>query len=173
MNVFKVKNKLIIIGGIDVPYRWEKTYSLLTINGLTSVKSESCMLVHVQASGQEITLLNIPKGGNRDLMHTLISDLTYKKIASNIPSSTKYTIPSEYKMAILVATINYPNAISPQFTFMFPNLTETNRISDGYWHDNTYHASFMACNDGNVVYFASNWQVVSPTGTVTYDVYAR
>lgn len=173
MNVFKVKNKLIIIGGIDVPFRWEKTYSFLTINGLTAVKSESCMLVHVQASGQEITLLNIPKGGNRDLMHTLISDLTYKKIASNIPSSTKYTIPSKYKMAILVATINYPNATSPQFTFMFPNLTETNRISDGYWYDNTYHASFMACNDGNVVYFASNWQAVSPTGTVTYDVYAR
>ena len=48
----------------------------MTINGLTAVKSESCMLVHVQASGQEITLLNIPKGGNRDLMHTLISDLT-------------------------------------------------------------------------------------------------
>ena len=105
--------------------------------------------------------------------YTLKRDLTYKKIASNIPSSTKYTIPSEYKMAILVATINYPNAISPQFTFMFPNLTETKRISDGYWYDNTYHASFMACNDGNVVYFASNWQVVSPTGTVTYDVYAR
>jgi hypothetical protein len=76
LNVFKVKNKLIIIGGIDVPFRWEKTYSFLTINGLTAVKSESCMLVHVQASGQEITLLNIPKGGNRDLMHTLISDLT-------------------------------------------------------------------------------------------------
>lgn len=56
---------------------------------------------------------------------------------------------------------------------MFPNLTETKRISDGYWYDNTYHASFMACNDENVVYFASNWQVVSPTGTVTYDVYAR
>ena len=50
----------------------------MTINGLTAVKSESCMLVHVQASGQEITLLNIPKGGNRDLMHTLISDLTNK-----------------------------------------------------------------------------------------------
>lgn len=65
------------------------------------------------------------------------------------------------------------NATSPQFTFMFPNLTETKRISDGYWYDNTYHASFMACKDENVVYFASSWQVVSPTGTVTYDVYAR
>lgn len=106
-------------------------------------------------------------------MHTLISDLTYKKIASNIPISTKYTIPSKYKMAILVVTINYPNAISPQFTFMFPDLTGTNNISDGYWYDNTYHANFMACKDGNVVYFSSNWQVVSPTGTVTYDVYAR
>ena len=56
---------------------------------------------------------------------------------------------------------------------MFPNLTETNRISDGYWYDNTYQASFMACKDENVVYFSSSWQVVSPTGTVTYDVYAR
>lgn len=64
MNVFKVKNKLIIIGGIDVPFRWEKTYSFLTINGLAAAKSESGMLVPVQASGQEITLLNIPKGGN-------------------------------------------------------------------------------------------------------------
>lgn len=105
--------------------------------------------------------------------YKLNSDLTYKKIASNIPISTKYTIPSKYKMAILVVTINYPNAISPQFTFMFPDLTGTNNISDGYWYDNTYHANFMACKDGNVVYFSSNWQVVSPTGTVTYDVYAR
>ena len=112
-------------------------------------------------------------GNIEDSISKIQSDLTYKKIASNIPSSTKYTIPSEYKMAILVATINYPNAISPQFTFMFPNLTETNRISDGYWYANTYHSNFMARNDGNVVYFASNWQVVSPTGTVTYDVYAR
>ena len=41
-------------------------------------------------------------------------------------------------MAILVATINYSNAISPQFTFMFPNLTETKRmttlITQALWH---------------------------------------
>lgn len=64
LNVFKVKNKLIIMGGVDVPFQWEKTYSFLTINGLTAVKSECGMLAPVQASGQEITLLNVPQGGN-------------------------------------------------------------------------------------------------------------
>ena len=131
------------------------------------------MLVHVQASGQEITLLNIPKGGNRDLMHTLISDLTYKKLASDVPISTQYTIPSEYKVAILIARINYPGGISPQFTFIFPDLARSTSVADGYWFDNTYHASFLACNEGNLVYFAQNWLTVAPTGTVTYDVYAR
>lgn len=62
--MFKVKNELIIIGGVDVPFKWEKTYSFLTINGLTAVKSECGMLAPVQASGQAITLLNITQGGN-------------------------------------------------------------------------------------------------------------
>ena len=33
------------------------------------------------------------------------SDLTYKKLASDVPISTQYTIPSEYKVAILIARI--------------------------------------------------------------------
>lgn len=52
------------MGGIDVPFAWEKTYSFLTIEGLTATKAESGMLVPVQAPGQDITLLNIPKDGN-------------------------------------------------------------------------------------------------------------
>lgn len=64
LNVFKVGKELVIMGGIDVPFTWEKTYSFLTIEGLTAAKAESGMLVPVQAPGQDITLLNIPKGGN-------------------------------------------------------------------------------------------------------------
>lgn len=104
---------------------------------------------------------------------TLNSDLTYKKLASDVPVSTQYTIPSEYKVAILIARINYPDGISPQFTFIFPDLARSTSIADGYWFDNTYHASFLARNEGNLVYFAQNWLTVAPTGTVTYDVYAR
>ena len=64
LNVFKVGKELVIMGGIDVPFTWEKTYSFLTIEGLTAAKAESGMLVPVQAPGQDVTLLNIPKGGN-------------------------------------------------------------------------------------------------------------
>nr|DAQ17968.1 MAG TPA: hypothetical protein [Bacteriophage sp.] len=105
--------------------------------------------------------------------YKLNSDLTYKKLASDVPISTQYTIPSEYKVAILIARINYPGGISPQFTFIFPDLARSTSVADGYWFDNTYHASFLACNKGNLVYFAQNWLTVAPTGTVTYDVYAR
>ena len=70
LNAFKVGKELIIMGGIDVPFAWEKTYSFLTIEGLTAAKAESGMLVPVQAPGQAIILLNIPKDGNAITINT-------------------------------------------------------------------------------------------------------
>lgn len=64
LNMFKVGKELVIMGGIDVPFQWLPSYSFLAIEGLTAAKAESGMLVPVQASGQEITLLQLPKGSN-------------------------------------------------------------------------------------------------------------
>lgn len=64
LNMFKVGKELVIMGGIDVPFEWLPSYSFLAIEGLTAAKAESGMLVPVQASGQEITLLQLPKGSN-------------------------------------------------------------------------------------------------------------
>lgn len=64
LNMFKVGKELIIMGSIDVPFEWLPSYSFLTIEGLTAAKAESGMLVPVQAIGQEITLLQLPKGSN-------------------------------------------------------------------------------------------------------------
>lgn len=64
LNMFKVGKELVIMGGIDVPFEWLSSYSFLAIEGLTAAKAESGMLVPVQASGQEITLLQLPKGSN-------------------------------------------------------------------------------------------------------------
>lgn len=62
--MFKVGKELVIMGGIDVPFQWLPSYSFLAIEGLTAAKAESGMLVPVQASRQEITLLQLPKGSN-------------------------------------------------------------------------------------------------------------
>ena len=62
--MFTVGKELVIIGGIDVPFEWFPSYSFLTIEGLIAAKAESGMLVPVQAAGQEITLLQLPKGSN-------------------------------------------------------------------------------------------------------------
>ena len=62
--MFKVGKELIIMGSIDVPFEWLPSYSFLTIEGLTAAKAESGMLVPVQAIGQEVTLLQLPKGSN-------------------------------------------------------------------------------------------------------------
>ena len=64
LNMFKVGKELVIMGGIDVPFEWLPSYSFLTIEGLIAAKAESGMLVPVQATGQEITLLQLPKGSN-------------------------------------------------------------------------------------------------------------
>ena len=64
LNMFKVGKELIIMGSIDVPFEWLPSYSFLTIEGLTAAKAESGMLVPVQAIGQEVTLLQLPKGSN-------------------------------------------------------------------------------------------------------------
>lgn len=64
LNMFKVGKELVIMGGIDVPFEWFPSYSFLTIEGLIAAKAESGMLVPVQAAGQEITLLQLPKGSN-------------------------------------------------------------------------------------------------------------
>jgi hypothetical protein len=62
--MFKVGKELVIMGGIDVPFEWFPSYSFLAIEGLIAAKAESGMLVPVQAAGQEITLLQLPKGSN-------------------------------------------------------------------------------------------------------------
>ena len=64
LNIFKVGKELVIMGGIDVPFEWFPSYSFLAIEGLIAAKAESGMLVPVQATGQEITLLQLPKGSN-------------------------------------------------------------------------------------------------------------
>ena len=64
LNMFKVGKELVIMGGIDVPFEWFPSYSFLAIEGLIAAKAESGMLVPVQATGQEITLLQLPKGSN-------------------------------------------------------------------------------------------------------------
>lgn len=64
LNMFKVGKELVIMGGIDVPFEWFPSYSFLTIEGLIAAKAESGMLVPVQAAGQEIALLQLPKGSN-------------------------------------------------------------------------------------------------------------
>ena len=64
LNMFKVGKELVIMGGIDVPFEWFPSYSFLTIEGLIAAKAESGMLVPVQAAGQEITLLQLPKDSN-------------------------------------------------------------------------------------------------------------
>lgn len=64
LNMFKVGKELVIMGGIDVPFEWLSSYSFLEIEGLIAAKAEAGMLVPVQATGQEITLLQLPKGSN-------------------------------------------------------------------------------------------------------------
>ena len=99
--MFKVGKELVIMGGIDVPFEWLPSYSFLTIEGLIAAKAESGMLVPVQATGQEITLLQLPKGSNAITLN------------SNMPKGFYYiSMAIELEISIPVCLIFTPGGAS-------------------------------------------------------------